>query len=71
MKETKQDWTQLRNISLLFAALGVAFSIMMWSVTGPNMHTTNTVMSIVMAVPVIGLGWIGWVSHKRSLDFDA
>lgn len=71
MKETRKDWEQLRNVSVLWLVVGIVFSVVMWSVTGPSMLTTNTVMSLLMAVPLGGLGWLGWVSHKRSLDFDA
>lgn len=56
---------------MLWLVLGIAFSVIMWSVTGPSMFTTNTIMSLLMAVPVGGLGWIGWVAHKRVQDFEA
>lgn len=71
MKETRKDWEQLRNISVLWLILGIVFSVVMWSVTGPSMFTTNLIMSLLMAVPIAGLGWIGWIAHKRVQGFEA
>lgn len=70
MKETKKEWTKLRNVAGMWLILGIALSVFMWSVTGPAMFTTNLIMSLIMTIPLAGLGWISWLSHKRVQDFE-
>lgn len=70
MSETRKSYEVHRNVSWVMAVLGIAFSVFMWSITGPSMFTTNLIMSFIMAVPVIGLAVIGWAHHKMAETFE-
>lgn len=63
MEKLREELKANRSMAFRIAIGAVLMGAAMW-LLAPERHDINLKYSLIMALPVLGLLWVGWTAHR-------